>query len=333
MPMEQSTTVPSPHREKCAVASITVAWNGIGTITRHLNALQAQTVPLQEIIVVDNNSTDGTCEVVRRDFPQIALLRLERNLGVGGGFTAGLEYALQEGHEWFWLFDQDSVPDFRALEELLSAYATLTEKEGPLGILAPLLVDSQRGCEYVGHVWRDRLVSVQPAKARLPIFFVDTVMSSGSLIRRRAIEEAGLPRTDFFMDWVDHEYNLRIRSRGFRIAQVRASLVSHGLGRPQHAKSFLTRKPVVRSIEPPWRRYFMARNETIVCWHLYGTLRSRFLLIVRLLRCVASNMGHERGRLESLRAVCAGFWHGYRRNLTMRDSLRIPASPQRKELG
>lgn len=300
------------------VASITVTWNGIGTITRHLKALQAQTIALTEIVVVDNNSTDGTRDLLRRDFPDITILPLEQNLGVGGGFAAGLEYALRKGYEWGWLFDQDSVAEPSALEALLHVLDAFSTDRDIIGILAPLLVDSGSGREYVGELWRHRFIKPPPEEAQSPVLFVDSVLSSGSLIRREAIRKAGLPRADFFMDWVDHEYNLRIRNHGFKIAQVRASIISHTVGEAQHATSFFTRKPVIRLVESPWRRYFMTRNETLVCWYLYGTPRSRLLLVLRLVRSMASNLWHEGSRVENTHAVLRGFWDGLRRDLRRR---------------
>jgi rhamnopyranosyl-N-acetylglucosaminyl-diphospho-decaprenol beta-1,3/1,4-galactofuranosyltransferase len=302
--------------ERPSVASITVTWNGTGAIPGHLEALKRQTVPLAELVVVDNASTDGTLQAVQSSFPDVTCLSLRENGGVGGGFATGLEYAIKRNHEWFWLFDQDSVTEPRALEKLLDALGTLAERPDHIGIVAPLLVDPECGIEHVGYLWRDRLVRVPEEQAQLPVLFVDTVMSSGSLIHRDVLDRAGLPRADFFMDWVDHEYNLRVRRQGFRIAQVRASIVYHRLGEVQHVTSFFKRKPAVRLAEPLWRRYFMTRNETFTCWHLFGTTRSRFLLLLRLLRHTASNAWHEERRLQNLRTVWTGFWDGYRRDLS-----------------
>jgi GT2 family glycosyltransferase len=302
--------------DKPLVASITVAWNGACTLSRHVEGLKAQTVPLQEIIVVDNASTDETVSLLRRDFPFVTILPLSKNLGVGGGSAAGLEYALKKNYEWFWLFDQDSVADASALEKLLIALTVNPEEAEEIGVLASLLVDPQHGFEHVGHIWRGRFVRVPPEQARSPVVFVDTVMASGSLIRRGALEHVGLPRADFFMDWVDNEFNLRLRHEGFKIAQVRASKVHHRLGEPRRVISFFTRKTGIRIEEPAWRRYFIVRNETVVCWHLYGSTKSRLLLLIRLLRQTASNMWHEQNRLQTLRVAWAGFWDGYAKDLS-----------------
>jgi GT2 family glycosyltransferase len=298
------------------VASITVTWNGARGIARHLETLKRQTVALAKMVVVDNASTDGTLEAVQSSFPDVTSLRLKENRGVGGGFATGLEYAINKNYEWFWLFDQDSLAEPAALEKLLEALDSLSGKSGQIGMMAPLLVDPECRMEHIGYLWRDRLVKLPEDRARSPVLFVDTVMSSGSLLHRGVVDRVGLPRTDFFMDWVDHEYNLRLRRKGFVIAQVRASVVHHRLGETQHVTSFFKRKPVVRLVEPVWRRYFMARNETFTCWHLFGTTRSRCFLLLRLLRHTASNAWHEEHKLQNLRTVWTGFWDGYRKDFS-----------------
>jgi GT2 family glycosyltransferase len=315
------------------VASITVAWNGARVISRHLESLGQQTVPLAETVVVDNASADETVNTLRRSFPNVTVLQLEQNLGVGGGFAAGLEYALKKNYDWFWLFDQDSTPQPRALEELLEALKVPGVNPDEIGIMASLLVDPECAVEHVGYLWRDRLVKIPHEQARSAVLFVDTVMSSGSLIHRRVLDQVGLPRADFFMDWVDHEYNLRVRRARFQIAQVRASIVYHRLGETQRVTSVFTQKPVVRLVEPVWRRYFMARNETFTCWHLFGTTKSRLFLVIRLLRHSASNLWHEENRLENLWVIWSGFCDGYRRDLSRRGPGTIRKSSLQKAEG
>jgi rhamnosyltransferase len=299
------------------IASITVAMNGSGILGDHLRALSAQSRVIDEMIVVDNASTDGTATSVLHDFPSITLVPMRENVGVGGGYAAGLEYALRKGHHWFWLFDQDSVPAANALEELLGALRTLHEAGSSIGILACLPVDPQTGREYPGEVWRNRLVVVGPQQAKQEVYFVDSVVSSGSLVCRRAVEAGGLPRRDFFMDFVDHEYNLRLRRLGYQVAVVRKSLLYHRLGRPALVKRWLAR-PRLRNYQPDWRHYYMSRNETYTVWHLFGTSISRLFLLGRLLRRVAGLVVFDQNRWAKVRMVIVGFRDGVEKNLGKR---------------
>jgi GT2 family glycosyltransferase len=236
-----------------SVATITVALNGANVLAEHLGALLSQSRPVQEIVVVDNGSTDRTLDILRQRFPRVTLLPMTENLGVGAGFSTGLEYARQNGHDWFWLFDQDSTPVPGALEVLMKALGTIDDFMDKVGILACLPVEPDSGFEYSGLLWRDRLVPVPPDLARQPVYFVDSVISSGSLIRREVVEKTGLPRQDFFIDYVDHEYNLRIRRAGFKIAVVRDSVMYHRIGHPRPIRRFIVSPHVKPAPNAPSR--------------------------------------------------------------------------------
>ncbi len=87
-----------PAAERCANTSATVVipnWNGRDLLEKYLpsviDALAGNSG--NEIIVVDNGSTDGSAEFVRERFPTVRVLALERNLGFGGGSNAGFRAA------------------------------------------------------------------------------------------------------------------------------------------------------------------------------------------------------------------------------------------------
>src|SRR5579885_3621918 len=104
--------VASPMPADKSIASVTVAYNGTAVLRRHLNSLRKQTRKLDEIIVVNNASTDDTMAVLRSEYPEVRVLEQPDNQGVGGGLATGLSYAaLNRRHDWVWLFDQDSVPE------------------------------------------------------------------------------------------------------------------------------------------------------------------------------------------------------------------------------
>ena len=77
------------------VSVIIPTWNGCDHLVRNLpSVLEALSEDSNhEIIVVDNASTDGTHEMLNRLFPEVRVLRLESNLGFGGGSNAGFRAA------------------------------------------------------------------------------------------------------------------------------------------------------------------------------------------------------------------------------------------------
>ncbi|OFV99919.1 MAG: hypothetical protein A3F68_10135 [Acidobacteria bacterium RIFCSPLOWO2_12_FULL_54_10] len=101
-------------------ASIVIpTWNGKDLLGKYLPTVLAGCHPDDEIIVVDNASTDGTAKFVRQRFPQVRLLVMPRNLGFGGGSNAGIQAAR---HPIVVLLNNDmrATPGF--LEPLLAGF-------------------------------------------------------------------------------------------------------------------------------------------------------------------------------------------------------------------
>jgi len=97
-------------------------WNGRDLLARYLPSVVAALAgnPRNEIIVVDNGSTDGSAALVRSGFPEVKLVALERNLGFGGGSNVGFRKA---ANDVVVLLNSDMrvEPDF--LEPLLEGFA------------------------------------------------------------------------------------------------------------------------------------------------------------------------------------------------------------------
>jgi rhamnopyranosyl-N-acetylglucosaminyl-diphospho-decaprenol beta-1,3/1,4-galactofuranosyltransferase len=220
-----------PGNGKMLVACVVVAYNNGDNIDKLLESLLAQSKRIEEIIVVDNASSDGTAKVVKEKFPQVTLLANASNTGVGGGYAQGMEYAYQKGYEWVWLLDGDSLPQPTALEELGKAFANLGQTHPRIGILASCPTNPLTGLRCDGFLRRDLFKTlVKEIPFCEDLHPVDAVISSGSLINRKVIEEAGLTRVDFFMDYVDTEYSLRVRRKGYEIYCVPGSIIYHDMG-------------------------------------------------------------------------------------------------------
>ncbi len=292
---------------RVSVASVTVNANGGRFICNHWQALQAQKRPIDEIVVVDNGSTDGSTELLLQQSPKPTILSLGENLGVGAAFSAGLKYALGRGYDWVWLFDHDSQPAPDALKQLLEAHERLTPAHN-IGILSCLPVHRETGAEYHGMVWRHRLCLAPESVTSSPVYFADSVASSGSLVRAEAVRKTGFPRDDFFIDYVDHEFNLRLRRHGYQIAVVRQSVLSHRIGQPRLVK--LGRRQRVRGQEPSWRLYYAARNQTITVWHLTGGFWPRAFLLLDMCKRAGGVILWDPDKGRRLRCLLLGFFHG-----------------------
>jgi GT2 family glycosyltransferase len=300
-----------------SIASVSVAYNGADVLPRHLDALKGQTRQLDEIVVVNNASTDNTLSLLAGAYPEVTLLNLRENRGVGGGFAAGLTYAaLTKKYDWIWLFDQDSTPSRDGLERLLNGLHYLDCDAESTAILAPVCRDPVTGLTCPGLSWRGIRLRATPADPKQHITLADSVISSGSLMRREAIETVGLPRADFFMDFVDHEHCFRLRRHGFKIAVVQDSFLDHVLGEPSQLRILGWKKYWTDHL--PWREYYMARNEVFTIWQYYPKWRIKGFVFYRLARHALEVLLFGRRKLACFGMIYRGFVDGRAARLGIR---------------
>jgi GT2 family glycosyltransferase len=163
-----------------------------------------------EVLVVDNASTDGTLEMLAEEFPQVTVVALPENQGATGGFYEAIAAGLRTGADWVWLLDDDSFARPRALAELLAALervdgdtppAILTSRvEWKDGGLHPMNLPVVRPDD--GERFREAL-----QRGLLPVRAASWV---SLMLSRQAIERSGMPLRQFFYQADDIEYTARI---------------------------------------------------------------------------------------------------------------------------
>ena len=93
------------------VSTVVVTYNRYEMLAKSLRALLAQTRVPDEILVIDNASTDETPALFASDAefddPLIHYIRLAKNLGGAGGFKEGMRRAAEAGNDWCWIMDDD----------------------------------------------------------------------------------------------------------------------------------------------------------------------------------------------------------------------------------
>lgn len=196
------------------IAAVVVTFNRKFLLKQCLDSILLQTIMLSQVIVIDNLSTDGTPEFLEENGylcnQKINYVRLDKNIGGAGGFYTGIKLAYEQGYEWIWIMDDDTIPAPSALEDLLAVVAS------PRGLPKPVLLASKV-------LWVDN--SLHPMNR--PRFFVDRVeqfleaatrglvlLRSTSfvslMIHRDAIEKHGLPLKHYFIWNDDSEFTARI---------------------------------------------------------------------------------------------------------------------------
>jgi rhamnopyranosyl-N-acetylglucosaminyl-diphospho-decaprenol beta-1,3/1,4-galactofuranosyltransferase len=205
-------------------------FNDADVIDGALHAILHQTRPPDDILLVDNASTDGTLD---RIFPQqVNVIRNTTNLGSCGAIGIGLSHALEHGFDWMWLLDADSAPEPEALARLLDLYngwpTTLQEETG---VIACLPYDQSIGQQLHGLLFttHGRVVVTPEPEQRYYICHMTRVWS-GSLYRLAAVRRVGLPNPDYFIDRGELEYMYRVMKAGYKAFIHRDAVIRHNVG-------------------------------------------------------------------------------------------------------
>lgn len=100
---------------KCAI--IIPNWNGKEFISESINSLLKQTYPV-DVIVVENGSSDGSVDHIKKHHPKVILLEYPDNAGFAGGVNRGIRFALEQNYNLIGLFNNDAVADTHWVENL-----------------------------------------------------------------------------------------------------------------------------------------------------------------------------------------------------------------------
>src|SRR5215213_2485085 len=112
---------------------IILNWNGWQDTLECLASLNGLAYSSYEIVVVDNGSTDESEIRIREARPDITLLQTGSNLGYAGGNNVGIRYALEQGAEYVWLLNNDTVVHPASLRTLTS----LMQEDSRIAFLSP----------------------------------------------------------------------------------------------------------------------------------------------------------------------------------------------------
>ncbi len=215
---------------------VVVTYNRLNWLKKNINALLSQTRHPDEIIIVDNASTDGTYEFLN-NLSHIKFMRLEENIGGAGGFAYGLRCAIDDGADWVWMMDDDALPYKNALEEL--ERAILENQNSNVGVFLSKLTNKSNS-----------KLSNKSSKALTGTFV-------GFAVKKAVVEKIGLPDADFFIYADDYDYSMRIQKAGFKMIRVHSSLIEH---KDWIRQKRIFRFPFSKPNVPPWKTYYLFRN-------------------------------------------------------------------------
>jgi rhamnosyltransferase len=203
------------------------------------------------VIVVDNTPSPPEGEAEQPDplggyrDPRVTVLGSGRNLGLAAALNLGLA-ALPAQTRAVLFLDQDSVIPDGLIDGLAEDLG-----DASIGVVGPSPVDAATGRAYETLAGRHARLDDR-----------DMVITSGMLVRRSCLERVPGFREDFFVDYVDLDFCLRLRRAGVRIVRDLGLELPHSIG-DVRVHPFLGLSARVGHYAA-WRHYWIARNGTIL---------------------------------------------------------------------
>lgn len=212
------------------LSSITVTWNSEDYIKGCIDSLRQGLSDLDaEIIVVDNNSTDGTVETVR-SYPDVNLIRNKENVGFGRANNQGVE--VSKGEILLFL-NPDTVVHEGAIKRMVS----FLKNNKKVGMVGPEQVSGEGKLlfNYSRFSWRgvfefvlEKLAPKSSFTNRLRNNYrVKHLNAACILVRKKALVEAGLFDEKIFLYGEERDVCSRLREKGWQIYFLRNIFITH----------------------------------------------------------------------------------------------------------
>ncbi len=275
------------------IAIVLVNWNGKKDTLACLASFQSLVTRHSSLvtIVVDNGSTDNSVEVIRRKFPDVEVIETGKNLGFTGGNNIGIRRALEDGADFVWLLNNDTVVDKNALTVLIDAFRDSRvgiagskiyfapghefhkvryqkPEQGKVIWYAGGLIDWQN--MYASHRGVDEVDKGQYDKTEETLF----VTGCSMMVKREVFEKIGVLDENFFAYLEDLDFCFRAKAKRFQLFYVPSSIVWH-----KNASS--------SGVGSALHEYYMTRNRLIVGMR-YAPVRTKFALIREGIRFILS---------------------------------------------
>ena len=230
---------------------IVLNWNGLEHLPVCLRSLQDLSYINRRIVMVDNGSSDGSQDFVRKEFPDVEIIQNIKNIGFSPANNVGMLYALERNADYIALLNNDMEVDSNWISELVAA----AESDKTIGACATKMLyfynrDIIQGIgiclnrialawDYLNGRYDLKDLKVEP----------EILGSCGGSFFARAdvLRNTGLFDPAYFTYFEDVELSMRIWDKGYRIVTVPAARVYHKFAATMVENS-------------PWKNHLILRN-------------------------------------------------------------------------
>lgn len=294
-----------------------VTYNRINYLKKLLERLKDIKPSPKAILIVDNNSTDNTNlelinlgyaknenkEVIQENIikdTKILYYKNGKNTGGAGGFAKGFEILKEYDWDYLWIMDDDVLPDYKCLENLLKFQTeevkiTIPNRTSD-GFSEKVCTNIDLKNPFKIFMHKKKLCDARKVNEKIKV--VDMAFE-GPLIKRDIINEIGIPDERYFLQFDDTDYATRAK-KYTDIEWIKSAHLYKQIIPSKNAKKYMN-----------WKDYYAYRNDIIYC-RKYGRnfwvkkITPIFLWINLSLRALVKL------KFKNFKVINKAFWDGYK---------------------
>ncbi|MCZ6703360.1 MAG: glycosyltransferase [Ignavibacteria bacterium] len=272
------------------VAGIVILYNPDESVVTNIYSYHDQ---IKELVAFDNSDCpDDRIISVIKSLPNVHYYTENRNIGIGYALNYGAHWALRNGYDYLLTMDQDSFTSSDMINIMLNSSESIDKK----GIIVPF---------YENKFNTDK--QKQNTVSEIPF-----ARTSGNLLNLSVFEKAGKFKENYFIDYVDLEYCMRLRINGYKIIQVQDAVLYHNEGD-------LEKKKFIFTDVYPWnyhpRRWFYKIRNLLYLEDEYKQHYPRFFRRekIKYLKQFVKIFFYEKNKLSKITNAIKGY-KAYKKN-------------------
>lgn len=277
------------------VIVLILSYNGKHLLNESVPSYLANDYPNFEVIVIDNGSTDNTKEYVETNWPDVKVLRTDRNLKYAGGFNFGLEYAFEQQNADYTLITNNDV---KADKNVLKETVKVAEEHSDAAFVTGKVYyyDHPNIIQTVGKkshekYWRGGQRGMGEDTGKFEeIIELDWCDDIFWLVSQNVYKRTGGYDTEFEIQAEDFDWQVRAKKVGFKIYYTPFAKIWHKdsitIGKDSPLKSYYNfRNPTIVHMKyreySDFKYFFRTRRKSLFKLTIREMLRFRIMYVIK----------------------------------------------------
>lgn len=271
------------HQKK-EVAIVIVNWNSYKDTYECLCSLELLEYKKFTVYLVDNDSKDGSFEKLKLDYKNekfpfiVRFIKNKSNLGFAGGNNKAIHVARQEGIDYIWMLNNDTVVTSSTLTHLVQKL----ESDKKIGIVgSKIFYHSSNKIWFAGGKFNSFIgkpehigINKEDNQHLNQLNEVDYITGCSLLFDTKIIDYVGLMSEDYFLYYEETDWNIRVRKNGWKIVIEPKSIVFHKVSMSSGGNENIS----------PYFAYYDIRNSYIVIKRNYSKIKAIMAYIYSIIK-------------------------------------------------